>query len=87
MLFIPTLPEKVEFTAMLRMLSNAKNVKWWLGWLGKMAGKRKFLPKQVPRAAAAYGWQLKIFVLEVSHFKTKSVLMDSSMMTSKSFWH
>ena len=27
MLFIPTLPGKVEITTMLRMLSNAKNAK------------------------------------------------------------
>ena len=33
MLFIPTLPVKVKSTAMLRMLSNAKNPKRGLGGL------------------------------------------------------
>ena len=32
MLFNPTLPVKVEFTAMPRMLSNAKNDKWRLDY-------------------------------------------------------
>ena len=35
MLFIPTLPVKVEFTTMLRMLSNGKNAKQGLRGLSK----------------------------------------------------
>ena len=34
MLLIPILPVKVEFTAMLRMLTNAKNAERGLGGLG-----------------------------------------------------
>ena len=34
MLFIPTLPVKVEFNQMLRMLGNTKNAKQGLGRLG-----------------------------------------------------
>ena len=46
MLFIPTLPVKVEFTAMLRILSNAKNAKqrlvdFKINLDKEMAGKTK----------------------------------------------
>ena len=42
MLFIPSLPVKVEFTAMLIMLStNTKNARQGLGWLGR--GPRDYL--------------------------------------------
>ena len=38
MLFIPTLPVKVEFNPMLRILGNAKNAKQGLGRLGGLRG-------------------------------------------------
>ena len=38
MLFIPTLPVKVEFKSMLRILGNAKNAKQGLGRLGGLGG-------------------------------------------------
>ena len=42
MLFIPSLPVKVEFTAILRMLSNAKNAKQGLGELRGLGGLSKY---------------------------------------------
>ena len=56
MLFIPTLPIKVEFAAMLRMLGQ-RRAKGGRGADKILTSK---MTKPVPRAALAYGRQLKI---------------------------